>query len=142
MGSLAVRPRRTVEAYERAPVWQRWLHFVVNQRPILFIAIPPFYFLGSMRVCARVHENVLFAVVAFALYRSGAWVPFALARVPASWLGFLIFHAAHTFEGVLRRSSPSWDFVDNALFGSSMIVVPEGGFLAASRARCAPIPRL
>jgi omega-6 fatty acid desaturase (delta-12 desaturase) len=121
----------TVDAYERAPRWQRWLYFVANQPLVLFVVVPPLYFLGFMRVRARVHENVLFLAFALALYFTGAWLPFALALFPAASLGFLVFHATHTFEGVVRRRGSSWDFVDNALHGSSLLVVPGRGLLGA-----------
>jgi omega-6 fatty acid desaturase (delta-12 desaturase) len=121
----------TVDAYQRSAAWQRWAYFVLNQRLALFVVIPVLYFLGFMRVRARWYENALFLVFALALYLTGAWLPFLLAFLLATWFGFLVFHAQHTFEGVMRRSGSAWNFVDNALYGSSLLVVPEHGILGA-----------
>lgn len=121
----------TVADYARAPRWQRWIYFVANQRPILFVLVPPLYFLGFMRVRARLHENLVFLAFALLLVRTGAWFPFALAILPASCFGFLAFHAQHTFVGVRRERAARWDFVDNALYGSSLLSVPSRGVLGA-----------
>ena len=121
----------TAATYARAPRWQRWIYFVVNQRPVLFVLVPPLYFLGFMRVRARWHENALFLAFALLLVGTGAWLPFALALFPAASFGFLVFHATHTFAGVVRRRAASWDFVENALAGTSLLVVPERGLLGA-----------
>lgn len=121
----------TVEQYLRAPPWQRWVYYLLNQRPLLFVLLPPLYFLGFMRALARWYENLAFLFFAAALYATGAWEPFALALLPATCFGFLVFHAQHTFEGVLRRRSAQWDFVDNALLGSSYLLAPARGLLGA-----------
>jgi omega-6 fatty acid desaturase (delta-12 desaturase) len=121
----------TVDRYQRAPGWQRWLYYLVNRPVVLFLLVPPLYFLGFQRLRARLHENLLFLAFALALAMTGAWLPFLLALALASSLGFLVFHASHTFDGVVRRRGPSWDFVENALAGSSFLVVPERGLLGA-----------
>ncbi|MFO0726257.1 MAG: fatty acid desaturase [Myxococcota bacterium] len=114
----------TVRQYRAAPRWQRGLYWLVNQRPVLFLLIPPLYFLGFMRLRARLSENLVFAAFATALWFTQAWVPFLVALFPATWFGFLLFHAQHTFPGVYRRPSETWDFYENAMRGSSILVLP------------------
>lgn len=115
----------TVEQYLQAPAWQRWAYYLLNQRPLLFLVIPPLYFLGFMRVRARLHENLVFALFMTGLWATHTISVFFWALLPATWFGFLLFHAQHTFEGVYRRRSEQWDFFDNGMLGSSVLVLPD-----------------
>lgn len=115
----------TVEQYRRAPRWQRRLYRVLNARPVLFGVVPPLYFLGFMHLTARWYENALFALVVFALWRTGTLPAFALALGPATWFGFLLFHAQHTGPALVRRHAADWDHLENGLRGSTFLVAPR-----------------
>lgn len=114
----------TVAQYRAAPAWQRALYRVVNQPLVLFGLVPPLYFLGFMRLAARWYENVLFAAFAAALWWTGAWPVFGVALFPATWFGFLLFHAQHTGHRLVRRRAPEYDFIENGLVGSTCLVGP------------------
>ena len=62
----------TVARLEAAPAWQRVAYRLVNHPLVLFLLVPPLYFLGFMRAAARWHENLLFACVAATLWWTGA----------------------------------------------------------------------
>ncbi|GMU59636.1 MAG: hypothetical protein AMXMBFR34_13990 [Myxococcaceae bacterium] len=115
----------TVAQYEAAPAWQRWAYWLVNQRPVLFGLVPPLYFLGFMRFRARWYENGVFGLFVALLWWTDRLGAFASVILPASMFGFLVFHAQHTFEGVVKRRDAAYDFVENGLVGSSLLVVPR-----------------
>ncbi|MFO0596352.1 MAG: fatty acid desaturase [Myxococcaceae bacterium] len=115
----------TVEQYRAAKGWQRALYRVVNAPPVLFGLVPPLYFLGFMRVAARWYENVLFALFVAALWWSGTLGAFFVALLPATWFGFLLFHAQHTGPSLVRRHTAEWDHVENGLVGSTCLVTPR-----------------
>ncbi|GEM_PF-2933482 len=119
----------TVQQYLAARSWQRWAYYLLNQRPLLFLVIPPLYFLGFMRVRARLSENLVFGVFVAGLWATHTISVFFWALFPATWFGFLLFHAQHTFEGVYRRRSDQWDFFDNGMLGSSVLVLPNSRVL-------------
>jgi omega-6 fatty acid desaturase (delta-12 desaturase) len=116
----------TLERYRAAPRWQRVVYWLANRRPVLFLVLPPLYFFGFMRLRARLVENLVFAAYAYLLWRLGLLGWFVLSTVLASWVGFLLFHAQHTFDGVLRRHADTWEFFDNAMLGSSFLLLPSG----------------
>ena len=117
----------TVGQYLAAPAWQRWVYWALHHRPVLFGVLPALYFFGFMRVRARWHENAVFAAWLGLLWWAG-WLEVWFATVlPAATLGFLIFHAQHTFEGAYRRREAAWDFVENGLYGSSWLQLPSRG---------------
>lgn len=119
----------TTGQYHAAPKWQRWAYWLVNQRPVLFVLIPPLYFLGFMRVRARWFENLAFAAFIALLASTGRLGAFTVALLPASVFGFFAFHAQHTFEGVVRRREADCDFVENGLKGSSFLQTPRWPFI-------------
>ncbi|MEW5738532.1 MAG: fatty acid desaturase [Myxococcota bacterium] len=115
----------TVAQYEAAPAWQRWAYWLVNQRPVLFGLAPPLYFLGFMRVRARWYENAVFGLFVALLWWTERLGAFAAVILPSTIFGFLVFHAQHTFDGVVKRRGAAYDFVENGLVGSSLLVVPR-----------------
>lgn len=115
----------TVEQYRQARPHHRALYWFINQRPVLFGLVPPLYFLGFMRVAARWYENVLFAGFVAALYATGTLPAFLVAVGPATVYGFLLFHAQHTGPRLVRRRDAEYDFVENGLLGSTLLVTPR-----------------
>lgn len=115
----------TVARYQGAPGWQRWAYWLLNQRPVLFGLVPPLYFLGFMRAAARWYENALFAAFVALLWWTGTLAAFAVALTPATAFGFLVFHAQHTGASLVRRRAADYDFVENGLKGSTLLVMPR-----------------
>jgi omega-6 fatty acid desaturase (delta-12 desaturase) len=102
---------------------------VGNDPRVLFSVVPLAYFVVFMRVRARWQENVAVCALWLGLWKLGlAWahtIPMALAAS----LGFLMFHAQHTFEGCYRRRGRAWSAFDNGMLGSSLLVLPGGRVL-------------
>ncbi len=115
----------TVETFLGAKPWQRGVYRFINQRPVLFGLVPPLYFLGFMHLAARWYENVLFAGLLGVLFVTGTLPAFALAFVPATLFGFLLFHAQHTGPSLVRRRTAAWDFIENGLRGSTLLTTPR-----------------
>ena len=119
----------TVAQYEGAKGWQRWAYWLLNQPPVLFGLVPPLYFLGFMRAAARWYENLLFAAFAALLWRTGTLLAFAVVLTPATIFGFLVFHAQHTNRpggpSLVRRHAADYDFFENGLKGSTLLVMPR-----------------
>lgn len=115
----------TVQRYLHAKPHHRALYWFVNQRPVLFGLVPPLYFLGFMRAAARWYENVLFLSFVGALYLTGTLPAFLVAVGPATLFGFLLFHAQHTGPSLVRRRTAEYDFVENGLRGSTLLVTPR-----------------
>lgn len=122
----------TVARYLSAPRWQRIAYRVGNAPLVLFGLVPLFYFLVFMRLRARWWENAMVVALWVVLFRLGLLeahlVPLALAAA----IGFVIFHAQHTFEGAYRRRARAWDFFENAMLGSSLLVLPGRGAIGAA----------
>lgn len=120
----------TVDAYRAAPWWLRLAYRIGNDPWLLFTVVPLFYFVLYMRVRARWYENVVAFAWWLALWKLGlVWnhlIPMTLAAI----LGFIMFHAQHTFDGAYRRRSGAWDFIENGLLGSSLLVLPGGALVA------------
>lgn len=115
----------TVAQYDAAKPWQRWAYWLLNQRPVLFGLVPPLYFLGFMRAAARWYENVLFAGFVALLWWTGTLGAFAAVLTPATIFGFLVFHAQHTGPSLVRRHTEQYDFIENGLVGSTLLVMPR-----------------
>jgi acyl-lipid omega-6 desaturase (Delta-12 desaturase) len=116
----------TVARYLAAPPWQRAAYRALGWRPVLFGLVPPLYFLGFMRLGATAVENLVFLAWVLGLWALGLAPAFLLGVVPAAAFGFLLFHAQHTFPGAVRRRAADWDFFENGLRGSSILVLPPG----------------
>ncbi len=115
----------TTERFLAAPRWQRRLYAVINWRPVLFLLLPPFYFFGFMRLRARWYENLAFVAWIVVLWSTGTLRWFVLSTALASVAGFLLFHAQHTFDGVLRVGGQQWDAFNNGMLGSSFLLLPR-----------------
>ncbi len=121
----------TTARYRSAPPWHRRLYYLLNARWITFTVLPAFYFFGFMRVRARWYENAVAGAFLAALFATGRLGYFAATLSIAAVAGFLLFHLQHTFDGVYRRRSSGWDSFDNAMLGSSFVVLPGGRFAGA-----------
>jgi acyl-lipid omega-6 desaturase (Delta-12 desaturase) len=122
----------TLQQYQAATRGQRWVYWLLNQRVVLFLLLPPLYFLVFMRVRARWYENALFFGYALGLWKLGLLWFFVACLVPGAWFGFFVFHAHHTFDGAYRRHTPQWDAFESAMLGSSILQLPQSSWLGGA----------
>lgn len=118
----------TVEQYCRAPTVHRVLYRLANTPWVLFLIVPPFYFLAFMRLRARWYENLLQLAFYAVVWATGRSTFFLVTFVPAALFGFYVFHLQHTFDGVYKRRGADWDFFDNGMLGSSHLQLPTRGW--------------
>ncbi len=121
----------TLARYRSAPPWQRRLYFVLNVPWVTFTVLPIAYFLGFMRVKARLHENALVAALLAVVWVTGRMPYFLVTFALAAIFGFYLFHLQHTFPGVYKRRGAAWDAFENALLGSSFLVLPRAPVVGA-----------
>jgi omega-6 fatty acid desaturase (delta-12 desaturase) len=116
----------TVERYLAAPKWHRRAYWALNVPWTTYSVLPLAYFFGFMRVKARWYENAVAAVFFASLWATGRLAYFFATFTIAAIVGFYLFHLQHTFPGVYKRRTASWDFFENAMLGSSYLVLPGG----------------
>ncbi len=121
----------TVARYDGAPGWQRFAYRALNVPATMYTVLPLAYFFGFMRVKARLHENEAAALFFAALWRTERLGYFLATFWVASMLGFYLFHLQHTFPGVYKRRASSWTPFENAMLGSSFLVLPRGRVLGS-----------
>lgn len=114
----------SLRQFQEAPRWQRLAYRVVNHPIILLTVVPIFYFFGFMRIRARWHENLMAALFLAGLWATGLLPFFIGTSIAAASLGFLVFHAQHTFPGVYKSRGQDWDYFDNAMQGASFLRFP------------------
>lgn len=129
----------TVEEYLNAPKWKQ-LHYRITRNPlILFIIGPSILFLFVHRLSdnktskqgVRSVQLTNIAILAVgALISSFIGLPEYLAiQLPimmmAASAGVWLFYVQHQFEGVYWERDPNWDYVDEALKGSSFYKLPK-----------------
>lgn len=112
----------TLERFESAPLWQKWIYFFLNNRLIFFTIAPIGYFFGFMRIRAQLHENMLASAFFYLLYRFDMLGLHLLSFWFTAAFGFMVFHAQHVFDGIYRRRLEDWDSFENAILGSSLLV--------------------
>lgn len=127
----------TYAEYRAKPRWLRAAYRFANHPLVLFSLGPVVYFFGFMRVRARVIENAAQLGLWYGLYRAELLSTHLAIFLPAGVLGFVVFHAQHTFDGAYRRRRDSWDAFDNAMGGSSLLVLPRWPVLGRFLGYCA-----
>jgi omega-6 fatty acid desaturase (delta-12 desaturase) len=94
---------------------------------VQWIVGPWFVFFVVNRKCSA-FENALWAAPLVACYAVGG-LPLLLFEFAVSYVtaftGMCLFHAQHTFDGVYKRRGEEWDFFENGLLGSSLLLIPE-----------------
>ena len=127
----------TLRDYAAKPFWVRAAYRSVNHPAVLFTLGPIVYFFGFMRVRARLIENVAQVSLWYALYRADLLLIHLAVFVPAGVLGFVVFHAQHTFDGAYRRRASAWDPFENAMLGSSLLELPRWPVVGRFLSYCA-----
>jgi omega-6 fatty acid desaturase (delta-12 desaturase) len=129
----------TVKEYLKAPKWTR-LKYRMTRNPIcLFILAPIFLFLVIHRLPSFDHKtkgiravhltNLAILLVAVAISSLIGWKAYLLIQLPilmiAASAGVWLFYVQHQFEGVYWERHDKWDYVDEALKGSSFYKLPR-----------------
>jgi len=115
----------TVQRYLKAPRWQRLLYRLLTHRVVMLTLFPVAYFLVVMRLTSRWYENAVQFSLWALIYLSGAATWYLFTFVMGASFGVLVFHAQHTFHGVYKRRTDEWDYLHNALLGSTYLQLPR-----------------
>ncbi len=115
----------TVAEYRALSPWRRRAYRVFNHPWLLFTVVPLGYFVVFMRLKARWQENLCVLALVLGLWRLDLFAAYFVPMTLAASLGFVIFHAQHTFDGVYRRRGTDWDYFENGMLGSSFLVLPN-----------------
>lgn len=130
----------TVQEYLKAPLWVRIKYRLARNPLCLFVIGPPILFLILQRLPSRkeagaraaqsVHLTnlgiLLFSVAMSCLIGVKAFLLIQLpVLIMASSAGVWLFYVQHQFEGVYWERHPQWDYVTEALKGSSFLKLPR-----------------
>ncbi len=129
----------TVKEYEQSTAGKKILYRLARNPFILFIIGPIFLFLVRHRFALghtrkKEKDSVFWtnvALMALALLVSLAigFKNFLLIQIPvlvfAASIGVWIFYVQHQFEGVYWERQKDWDYVSEALYGSSFYKLPK-----------------
>jgi omega-6 fatty acid desaturase (delta-12 desaturase) len=129
----------TVKEYEELPRWQQ-LKYRLYRNPLILFGIGPIYMFliqqrfvkksGSEpdRLSVRRTNLTILAVLILAHFTIGLKA-FFLIELPimflASTAGVWLFYVQHQFEGVYWERSEKWDYLTQALQGSSFYRLPR-----------------
>jgi omega-6 fatty acid desaturase (delta-12 desaturase) len=129
----------TVKEYLKAPKWTR-LKYRVTRNPLcLFIIAPSVLFLFVHRMpswdkkvkgARAAHlTNLAIFLMALAISSVIGWKAYLLIQLPVTMIaasaGVWLFYVQHQFEGVYWERHENWDYVDEALKGSSFYKLPR-----------------
>lgn len=93
----------------------------------LFTIIPWLYFIILQHITAFWYENLMHALYLVCMIYFSSFTKLLYISISywfAGVLGFLLFHAQHTFSGVYKEKEKEWDYFKNGLYGCSFIQVP------------------
>ena len=129
----------TVKEYCESPRWKKILYRIIRHPLFLFVLAPFFIFTilhripsvkGGKRALLSTHSTnlgILVTVVTMS-YLIGL-KSYMLIQIPitaiASSVGIWMFYVQHQFEGVYWERNPKWDYVTEALQGSSFYKLPK-----------------
>ncbi|MBD3337384.1 MAG: fatty acid desaturase [Candidatus Eisenbacteria bacterium] len=129
----------TAKEYLAAPFWRRFSYRFYRNPLVLFVAGPVFYFLIYNRVPQRntkqearrsvVRTNLALAAVILLAAMTIGLKAYLLIQLPiivfAGTAGAWLFYVQHQFEGVYWERTPKWNYVSQALEGSSYYRLPK-----------------
>jgi omega-6 fatty acid desaturase (delta-12 desaturase) len=117
----------TLQEFRQLPAWGRWLYAIGTFPPLLYSLGATGYFLVFMRVRARWQENLLQFFWFAILFHFRVLALYLITFSIAAALGFLVFHAQHTFHDVYKRRSDRYDAFENGMYGASLLLLPKLG---------------
>ena len=129
----------TVREYLKASRMTRIYYRLVRNPICLFLIGPSFVFILVRRIpnpkdgikkCRSVlFTNLGIAAMAWGLISLIGWKAYLMIQLPilmiASSAGVWLFYVQHQFEGVYWERQPTWDYVTEALKGSSFYKLPK-----------------
>ena len=129
----------TVEEYLKAPRWTRFKYRLARNPICLFIIGPAVLFFivhrlplgkAGSRYNRSVHlTNLWMFIMAASLIMLIGLKAYLLIQLPmvmiSASLGVWLFYVQHQFEGVYWERHDKWDFVSEALIGSSFLKLPK-----------------
>ncbi|ORZ41440.1 fatty acid desaturase, partial [Catenaria anguillulae PL171] len=117
----------TTSRYLAAPKQARLFYRVLNHPVAMLSGLVPatvYFIIQQFSPTNHLWEIALeMLVLAFHYHRGSLAFEFASATGGAL-IGMLLFNVQHSFHGVHRARGESWDNVTNAIFGSSLLVLP------------------
>lgn len=129
----------TVQEYLKSPLWTRITYRLARNPLFLFILGPGFLFLfihrfSDNKTTKQGVESVLMTnlgILAVGALLSSliGMKEYIAIQIPvvmmAASAGVWLFYVQHQFEGVYWERDPNWDYVDEALKGSSFYKLPR-----------------
>lgn len=129
----------TVKEYLKSPLWTRIKYRFARNPICLFVIGPVILFFVVHRIprvaagekgARGVHlTNLALVGVAACLSLLIGWKAYLLIQLPvvviAASAGVWLFYVQHQFEGVYWERSEGWDYVDEAIKGSSYYQLPK-----------------
>jgi acyl-lipid omega-6 desaturase (Delta-12 desaturase) len=128
----------TAREYLKAPLKKRLLYRLVRNPICLFLVGPPIMFIicrrfpklnaGWKKARSTVLTNLGILGMGLMISALIGWKAYVLIQLPvlamAACMGVWLFYVQHQFEGVYWERQPDWDYVDEALKGSSYYKLP------------------
>ncbi|MCB1164141.1 fatty acid desaturase [bacterium] len=129
----------TVAEYRAASRWER-LRYRLYRHPLVMFGLGPFFvFLLNYRVWRRedstrarrskVLTNLTLAAIAAVMCLTIGWKAYLMIQLPLIFLagvaGIWLFYVQHQFEGTYWARKGKWDYLRQALEGSSFYKLPR-----------------
>ena len=129
----------TAREYSESSFTRRLAYRLYRNPLVLFVIGPLFYFLISNRFARRnttsgarrsvLYTNIALAAVAFLASITIGIKAYLMVQIPvimiAGSAGTWLFYIQHQFEGVYWERTPRWDYVTQAIEGSSFYRLPR-----------------
>jgi omega-6 fatty acid desaturase (delta-12 desaturase) len=129
----------TAEEYLKAPFWKRLSYRLYRNPLILFFLGPFYYFVISNRYPSRnatqrerrsiLKTNLALAAIVLLASLTIGLKAYLMIQLPiilfAGTAGAWLFYVQHQFEGVYWERTPRWNYVTQAIEGSSFYRLPK-----------------
>lgn len=91
-----------------------------------FTLSPSYYFLIYLKkTTMELISIIAYLYTIYYVFNTRQIIYIALSYILSSIIGFKLFHAQHTFDGVYKKSSDDWNHIDNGLYGASYLIIPK-----------------
>lgn len=116
-----------VEKYEKSSYISKLIYKLVYGKYTLFTINPLIYFMVINRYGSNIYESLLQIIYVFLLYlylSPSQYLYVVMSVWMGSIVGFMLFHAQHTFDYGYRDHEEKWNYFLNGMYGSSFIQLP------------------